>query len=93
MHIILYSLFTYKSACTGIETTTPSYFRVCVLSGIYSTLLFLRTGKYLHDYQLYLQAINHEIRCNSSKCMHVIKKTTLYPIFCIHMNMKSIYFL
>ena len=93
MHIILYSLFTHESACTGIEITTPFDFRVCILSSIYPTLLFLRTGKYLHDYQLYTQAINHEIRCNQSKCMHVIKKTTLYPTFCIHMKMKSIYFL
>ena len=64
MHIILHSLFTHESACTGIEITTPFHFRVCILSGIYSTLLFLRTGKCLHNYQLYMQAINHEIRCN-----------------------------
>ena len=93
MHIILYSLFTHKSACTRIEITNPFDFRVCILSGIYSTLLSLRTGKCLHDYQLYTQAINHEIRCNPSKCMHVRKKTILYPTFCIHMKMKSIYFL
>ena len=30
MHIILYLLFTYKSAYTEIEITTPSYFRVCL---------------------------------------------------------------
>ena len=93
MHIILYPLFAHESACTRIEITTPSYLRVCILSGIYSILLFLRTGKRLYDYQLYMQAINHEIRCNTSECMHVIKKTTLYPDFCIHMKMKSIYFI
>ena len=93
MHIIFYSLFTHKSACTRIETTTPFHFHACILSGTYSTLLFLRTGKHLYDYQLYMQAINHEIRCNPSKCAHVIKKTTLYTAFCIHMKMKSIYFL
>ena len=92
MHIILYSLFAHEPACTRIETTTPFDFRVCILSIIYPTLLFLRTGKYLHDYQLHMQAINHEIKCNPSKCVHVIKKTTLYPTFCIHMKMKSIYF-
>ena len=54
MHIILYSLFTYKSACTGIETTIPFDFRVYILSIIYPTLLFLCTGKHLHDYQLYM---------------------------------------
>ena len=93
MHIIFYSLFTHKSAYTRIEITTRFYFRACILSGTYSTLLFLRTGKRLHDYQLYMQAINHEIRCNPLKCMHVIKKTTLSPTFCIHIKMKSIYFL
>ena len=54
MHIILHSLFTHESACTGIEITTPFHFRVCILSGIYSTLLFLRADKHLYDYQLYL---------------------------------------
>ena len=54
MHIILYSLFTHESAYTGIETTIPFDFRACILSGAYSTLLFLRTGKHLHDYQLYM---------------------------------------
>lgn len=93
MHIILYSLFTYKSAYTRIEITTPFHFRACILSSTYFTLLFLRTGKHLHDYQLYMQAINYEIKCNPLKCMHVIKKTTLHPTFCIHMKMKSIYFL
>lgn len=93
IHIILHSLFTHKSACTGIETTIPFDFRVYILNIIYPTLLFLCTGKHLHDYQLYMQAINYEIECNSSECMHVIKKTTLYPTFCIHMKMKSIYFL
>ena len=93
MHIILYLSFTYKSAYTRIETTTPFDFRVCILSIIYLTLLFLRTGKRSHDYQLHMQAINHEIRCNQPKCIHVIKKTALYPTFCIHMKMKSIYFI
>lgn len=54
MHIILYSLFAHESACTRIETTTSFDFRVCILSIIYPTLLFLRTGKCLHDYQLYM---------------------------------------
>ena len=54
MHIILYSLFTHKSAYTRIEITTRFHFRACILSGTYSTLLFLRTGKRLHDYQLYM---------------------------------------
>ena len=93
MHIILYSLFIHESACTGIEITTPFDFRVCILSIIYPTLLFLCTGKHLHDYQLYMQAINYEIKCNPSKCIHVIKKTTLYLTFCIHMKLKSIYFI
>lgn len=93
IHIILYSLFTHESAYTGIETTIPFDFRAYILSSIYPTILFLRTGKRLYDYQLYTQAINHKIECNPSKCMHVIKKTTLYPTFCIHMKMKSIYFL
>ena len=93
IHIILYSLFAHESAYTGIEITTPFDFRAYILSSIYTTLLFLRTGKRLYDYQLYMQAINHEIRCNQSKRMHVRKKTILYPTFCIHMKMKSIYFL
>ena len=93
MHIILYSLFAHESAYTRIETTTSFDFRVCILSSIYPTLLFLHTGKPLHNYQLHMQAINHEIICNTSKCMHVMKKTTLYPTFCIHMKMKSIYFI
>ena len=93
MHIIFYSLFEHESACTRIETTTPFDFRVYILSSIYSTLLFLCTSKHLHDYQLHMQAINYEIKCNPSKCIHVIKKTTLYLTFCIHMKMKSIYFL
>lgn len=92
MHIILYSLFAHKYACTWIETTTPFDFRVCILSSIYPTLLFLYTGKRSHDYQLHMQIISHKIRCNLSKCVHVIKKTNLYPTFCIHMKMKSIYF-
>lgn len=93
MHIILYSSFTYKSAYTRIETTTPFDFRVCILNIIYPILLFLRTGKRLHDYQLHMQAISHEIRCNPLKCMDVIEKTISYTSFCIHMKMKSIYFI
>ena len=54
MHIILYSLFAHESAYTGIEKTTPFHFRACILSGIYFIFLFLRTGKRLHDYQLYM---------------------------------------